>query len=98
MGFGLQVAFPFKRMKSVKAELIKMHIYFKYTGRKLLVPHNFKHLNTHILIRRASGLSWCFAMVCISRDWSICTRSERKFYPFLSNIDIEATAQDQIHL
>lgn len=62
MGRSLQAAFPFKRWKSVKAELIKMHIYYSYTGRKLLIPHDFKHLNAHILIRG------CFWFKLVSGD------------------------------
>lgn len=58
MGLGLQGVFPLKRLKSVKAELIKMHIYYKYAGMKLLIPHDLKDLNTHILTRSSSGLRW----------------------------------------
>lgn len=55
MGFSLQVSFPFKVLKTVKGELIKLSIHFKYTGRKLLTPHDFKHLN---IMSNDQGCFW----------------------------------------
>ena len=61
MGLGIPGVFPFQRLKSVKTELIKMHIYDKYAGMKLLIPHDFKDLNTHILTR---GCFWFKVVIC----------------------------------